>query len=161
MAYFAKLDSNSKVLQVLKVNDSEIINSQNQEDEEKGINYLRAITSWSSWKKTSYNTWGGKHYITDSVTGERTLSNDQSKAFRKNYAGIGYTYDESRDAFIPPKEFESWVLNETTCNWEPPVQAPNVLDPTDRNLYEWDESIQNWSVIGTLPEEPTPEEPTP
>ena len=78
MAYFAKLDSNSKVLQVLKVNDSEIINSQNQEDEEKGINYLRAITSWSSWKKTSYNTWGGKHYITDSVTGERTLSNDQS-----------------------------------------------------------------------------------
>ena len=100
MAYFAKLDSNSKVLRVLKVNNSEILNSQNQEDEEKGINYLRAITSSSSWKKTSYNTWGGKHYITDSVTGERTLSNDQSKAFRKNYAGIGYTYDENRNAFI-------------------------------------------------------------
>ena len=142
MAYFAKLDSNSKVLQVLKVNDSEIINSQNQEDEEKGINYLRAITSWSSWKKTSYNTWGGKHYITDSVTGERTLSNDQSKAFRKNYAGIGYTYDEDRDAFISPKPKTTWVLDENTCTWKPPIDRPQ-----DNKHYSWNEENQTWDLV--------------
>lgn len=87
-------------------------------------------------KRTSYNTKGGIHY-TDGVA-----SADQSKAFRKNYAGIGYTYDESRDAFIPPKPFDSWTLNETSCLWEAPVAYPD-----DGQMYEWNEETQTWDLI--------------
>ena len=86
-----------------------------------------------TYRQTSYNTRGGVHY-TDGVP-----SADQSKALRKNYAGIGYTFDEERDAFIPPKPYESWVLNEDTCLWEPPTPYP-----TDGGMYEWDESSGEW-----------------
>ena len=86
-----------------------------------------------TYRQTSYNTHGGVHYR-DGVP-----SLDQSKALRKNYAGIGYTYDEQRDAFIPPKPYESWVLNEDTCLWEPPTPYP-----TDGGMYEWDESSGDW-----------------
>jgi len=89
-------------------------------------------------KRTSYNTRGGVHY--DPQTGEPSA--DQSKAFRKNYAGIGYTYDESRDAFIPPKPFDSWTLNEDSCLWEAPVAMPD-----DGQQYSWNEETTSWDLI--------------
>ena len=92
-------------------------------------------------KRTSYNTRGGVHY-TDGEPSE-----DQSKAFRFNYSGIGYTYDEERDAFIPPKPFESWVLNEDTCLWEAPVAMPD-----DGEMYRWDEDDQTWDLIEPIEE---------
>ncbi|WP_288955250.1 hypothetical protein [uncultured Polaribacter sp.] len=87
-------------------------------------------------KRTSYNTRGGVHY-TDGAP-----SADQSKAFRKNYAGIGYTYDETRDAFIPPQPFDSWVLNETSCLWDAPVAYPE-----DGQQYTWNEETTSWDLI--------------
>jgi len=93
----------------------------------------------SEWVQTSYNTRGGKHCKPDSYE----PSADQSKALRKNYAGIGHKYDKDRDAFIPPKPFESWVLDEFSCNWESPVPYPsNGLQ------YFWDEEVTNW-VLST------------
>jgi hypothetical protein len=89
-------------------------------------------------RQTSYNTRGGIHYNPE--TGEPSA--DQSKALRYNYAGIGYTYDEDRDAFIPPKPFESWVLDEDTCLWEAPVAYPE-----DGESYEWDEELQEWTAL--------------
>jgi hypothetical protein len=81
------------------------------------------------WLKTSYNTFGGTHL-------------NGGTPFRKNYAGIGYTYDESRDAFIPPKPYDSWTLNESSCLWEAPVAYP-----TDGERYEWNEDEQQWDLI--------------
>ena len=89
-------------------------------------------------KRTSYNTKGGVYY--DPATGEPAA--DQSKAFRKNYAGIGYTYDETRDAFIPPKPFDSWLLNETSCLWEAPVAYPD-----DGQMYTWNEELGTWDLV--------------
>lgn len=90
------------------------------------------------WIKTSYNTKGGIHY--DPVSGEPSV--DQSKALRKNYAGIGYTYDKEKDAFIPPQPYLSWTLNEVTCLWEAPAPMP-----MDENIYIWDETILNWKEV--------------
>ena len=87
-------------------------------------------------KRTSYNTKGGVHY-TNGVP-----SDDQSKAFRKNYAGLGYTYDETRDAFIPPQPFDSWLLNEQSCLWEAPVAYPE-----DGQQYTWNEELGTWDLI--------------
>ena len=84
------------------------------------------------WIQTSYNTRGGVHYEPNS----NTPSSDQSKALRKNYAAVGYTYDKKRDAFIPPQQFPSWTLNETTCLWDPPMPQPS-----DGKAYLWDESL--------------------
>ena len=95
-------------------------------------------TSPGTWIQTSYNTRGGVHYNPE--TGEP--SEDQSKALRKNYAGIGYSYDHIKDAFIPPKIYVSWLLNETTCLWEPPIARPS-----DGNKYQWNETTQTWVVI--------------
>lgn len=95
-------------------------------------------SSPGQWIQTSYNTRGGVHY--DPATGEPSA--DQSKALRKNYAGIGYTYDAQRDAFIPPKPFASWVLNEDTCLWDAPVAMP-----TDGKRYNWDEATTSWVEI--------------
>jgi hypothetical protein len=94
--------------------------------------------SAGDWIQTSYNTYGGIHYNPE--TGEP--SDDQSKALRKNYAGIGYTYDRDKDVFIPPKPFQSWILNEDTCLWDSPVPMPN-----DGNSYEWNEDNQFWELI--------------
>jgi hypothetical protein len=80
-------------------------------------------------KRTSYNTRGGVH-------------SEGGVPFRKNYAGIGYSYDEVRDAFIPPKPFDSWILNETTCLWEAPVEYP-----TDGQQYQWNEEMGTWDLI--------------
>jgi len=82
-------------------------------------------------KRTSYNTHGGVHA-------------NGGTPFRKNYAGIGYTYDETRDAFIPPQPYDSWTLNETSCLWEAPVAYP-----TDGEAYEWNEETQTWDAITT------------
>ena len=127
MAHFAKLGENNIVVFVTVGRD---------EDNGKE-NELTARTG-DVYKQTSYNTRGGVHY--DPITNETSV--DQSKAFRKNYAGIGYTYDVSRDAFIPPKPFASWVLNEATANWDAPVPMP-----TDGKMYRWDESTIQWVVV--------------
>ena len=95
-------------------------------------------TSPGQWIKTSYNTRGGKHY--DPETGEESA--DQSKALRKNYAGIGFTYDQTRDAFIPPQPFASWTLNEDSCLWEAPVAMPD-----DGKRYTWDEDTTAWVEV--------------
>jgi hypothetical protein len=95
-------------------------------------------SSPGQWIKTSYNTRGGKHY--DPETGE--LSADQTKALRKNYAGIGFTYDAAKDAFIPPKPFNSWLLDEDTCLWEAPVAMPD-----DGKRYTWDEDTTAWVEV--------------
>ena len=124
MSHFAKLDANNIVTFVTKGR---------QEDDGKEQE-LNARTG-DVYRQTSYNTRGGIHYNAD--TGE--VSEDQSKAFRKNYAGIGYTFDEERDAFIPPKPFESWLLDEESCLWEAPVAYP-----TDGGMYTWDEASLSW-----------------
>lgn len=124
MAHFAKLNSNNVVVFVTVGRD---------EDNE---NDLTARTG-DVYKQTSYNTSMGVYR--DPVTNE--VAADQSKAFRKNYAGIGYTYDEQRDAFIPPKIYSSWILNESTCCWEPPI------DPPDSGEYSWNEENQTWDAI--------------
>ena len=98
-------------------------------------------SSPGTWIQTSYNTRGGIHYEPNS----NTPSQDQSKALRKNYAGLGFTYDSNKDAFIPPKPFNSWILNETTCLWEAPVAKPTTeLESTQ--YYDWNESIINWEI---------------
>ena len=90
------------------------------------------------WIQTSYNTRGGVHYQPNT----NEPSEDQSKALRKNYAGIGYSYDATKDAFIPPQPFNSWTLNEDTCLWDSPVAYP-----ADGKMYKWNEEIVNWEVI--------------
>ena len=90
------------------------------------------------WIQTSYNTRGGVHYTPNT----NEPSADQSKAIRKNYAGIGYSYDTTKDAFIPPQPFNSWTLNEDTCLWDSPVPYP-----VDGKPYKWNEEIVNWEVI--------------
>ena len=87
------------------------------------------------WIQTSYNTRGGIHYDPNTDL----PSEDQTKALRKNYASIGFTYDLNRDAFIEPKPFDSWILNEQTCQWDPPVEYPS-----DGNIYIWDEQTTSW-----------------
>jgi len=93
------------------------------------------------WIQTSYNTYGGKHY-TQNEEGVASESEDQTKALRKNFAGIGFTYDAAKDAFYEPKPYASWTLNETTCLWEAPVEYPD-----DGNNYIWNESITNWTEV--------------
>ena len=91
------------------------------------------------WIQTSYNTRGGIHYQPNT----NIPSADQSKALRKNYAGIGFTYDSTRDAFIPPKPYNSWLLNEDSCLWESPVPYPN-----DGKMYNWNEEQLCWIEYG-------------
>ena len=88
------------------------------------------------WVKTSYNTFGGVHYVPGNNSDLSTPSESQEKSLRKNYAGIGYTYDKERDAFIPPKPEDSWILNEETCQWECPLPYP-----TDGKSYDWDDDL--------------------
>jgi hypothetical protein len=122
MAHFAKLNAENYVV---------FITVARNEDEHREIEISQQ--TGEIYKRTSYNTSGGVHY----TNGEP--SQDQSKAFRKNYAGIGYYYDSIRDAFIPPKPYPSWILNEQTCLWESPIPYPN-----DGNTYQWNEETSNW-----------------
>lgn len=127
MAHFAELDANNVVLRVIVVND----------DVNNGENFCRALLG-GQWKQTTYtNT---LPYI--QVTPGRTVYSPTESIFRKNYAGPGYTYDVQRDAFIPPRSYASWVLNEATCQWDSPIPYP-----TDGNTYEWDETTQQWSSL--------------
>ena len=120
MAHFAKIE-NGIVTRVI-VADQEYIDS-----------YID--TTPGKWVQTSYNTHGGIYYTPHTATPDA----DQSKALRKNYAAVGYTYDEQRDAFISPKPFASWVLNEQSCTWEPPIPKPSGdID------HSWDEDNLEW-----------------
>lgn len=130
MAHFAKLDANNVVIFVTVGRD---------EDREEEL-FAR---TGDVYKQTSYNTRGGVHYQSDG-----TPSADQSKAFRKNYAGLGYTYDAGRNAFIPPKPYASWVLDEQTCLWNAPVAMPadaGTGEPPKR--YTWDEATTSWVEV--------------
>jgi hypothetical protein len=129
MASFAKIGLNNKVIEVLSVVNEVLHDSNGIEQESIGIDFLTKLTGYPLWKQTSYNTHGGVH-------------NNNGTPLRKNHAGIGYTYDETRDAFIASKPFNSWILNETTCQWEAPV-----VYPTDGQRYKWNEQIQNWELI--------------
>ena len=129
MASFAKIGLNSKVIEIQSVVNEVLHDSNGVEQESIGIDFLTKLTGWAIWKQTSYNTHGGIH-------------DNGGTPFRKNHAGIGYTYDEDRDAFITKKPYNSWILDEQTCNWEAPVSKPN-----DSNMYNWNEQIQNWELI--------------
>ena len=97
--------------------------------------FIDTLLNSEQWIQTSYNTHGGIHY--DPYT--KDPSSDQSKSLRKNYAGIGYKYNEIKDAFIVESSFESWILNESTCLWESPIPYPN-----DGKYYSWNEENQSW-----------------
>jgi hypothetical protein len=129
MASFAKIGLNNKVIEVLSVVNEVLHDANGVEQEVIGIDFLTKLTGYPVWVQTSYNTHGGIH-------------NNNGTPLRKNHAGIGYTYDEDRDAFIPKKPYNSFILNENTCNWEAPVVKPN-----DGNMYNWNEQIQNWELI--------------
>jgi hypothetical protein len=128
MAHFAQIDSNNIVIQVIVVADTDTADSQGNHDEFIGITFCQNLLG-GNWKQTSYNTQGGVH-------------SNGGTPYRKNYAGFGYTYDSSRDAFIPPKPFNSWVLNESTCLWDAPVAMPS-----DDKRYSWDENTVNWIEV--------------
>jgi hypothetical protein len=132
MASFAKIGLNSKVIEVVSVVNDVIKDSSGVEREELGIQFLNELYKWPIWKQTSYNTVGGIH-------------NNGGTPFRKNHAGIGYTYDEGRDAFIPKKPYNSWILNEQTCLWESPIPVPS--DASIDKRYRWNEQIKNWELI--------------
>ena len=129
MASFAKIGLNNKVIQVLSVHDNDCKDANGIEQEKLGVDFLTKLTGWAIWKQTSYNTIANVHRL-------------GGTPFRKNHAGIGYTYDEDRDAFIPPKPFKSWTLNETTCIWEAPVDYPN-----DGKIYDWNEETKQWELL--------------
>jgi len=121
MAHFAQIDVNNIVTRV-------IVAEQNFIDSGEVGN-----PSW--WIQTSYNTRGGVHYGDDGQP-------DGGVALRKNYAGVGFTYDSERDAFVPPRPYASWTLDEATCLWKAPVAYP-----TDGKIYNWNESIQTWVLL--------------
>lgn len=123
MAHFAEIDNNNVVLRVVVVDNKDTSDAQGVEKEHIGAAYLERLLG-GTWKQTSYNG-----------------------NIRKNYAGIGYTYDVALDAFVPPKPYPSWVLNSGTAQWEAPVPMP-----TDGKMYSWDEDSQDWKVA-ELPKE--------
>jgi hypothetical protein len=117
MAHFARLDETNNVIRVHVLNNAVITDSEGNEQEQLGVDFLTQHNGGAGWyKQTSYNG-----------------------NFRKNYAGVGFTYDPQRDAFIPPKDFPSWTLNEDTCRWNAPTPYPS-----DNKYYEWDEATLSW-----------------
>ena len=119
MAHFAKIGLNNIVTDVLVVANRETMDSNGVEHESIGVEFLKTLTGHETWIQTSYNG-----------------------NIRKNYAGVGYTYDSQRDAFIPPKPYPSWTLVEETCNWTAPVAMP-----TDEKKYSWDEATTSWIQV--------------
>jgi hypothetical protein len=120
MAHFAKLGLNSKVLNIHVVDNENLLDVDGKEQEQIGIDYLTQVHNYPFWVQTSYNN-----------------------TIRKNYAGICYRYDNERDAFIPPKPFTSWKLNEDTCQWEAPTPYPG----DENTKYMWDEEVQDWAIL--------------
>ena len=135
MASFAKIGLNGKVIEILSVVNEVLHDANGVEQEAIGIDFLTKLTGWAIWKQTSYNTHGGVHQL-------------GGTPLRKNHAGIGYIYDEDRDVFIPPKPFNSWVLNEDTCLWEAPIPMPELTQEQidNKNYYTWNETNQNWEL---------------
>ena len=135
MGHFALLNSEN-IVTFVTVSRDEDDNRELEISQQTGDKYRR----------TSYNTRGGVHYRSDN----NTPSEDQTKAFRKNYAGLGYSYDEQRDAFIPPKPYPSWVLDEFSCLWDSPIPYPDItnipLPYQIYNRYFWSEEIANWEL---------------
>ena len=136
MAHFAKLGTGNIVTRVT------VVSNDIATTEQAGIDFLNTLHKTNDvWKQTSYNTQGGVHKL-------------GGTPFRKNYAGMGYSYDEDRDAFIPPQRYKGWVLNETTCQWEAPISYPetttqNLTDedgnPTN-DIYYWNEELLDWKI---------------
>ena len=139
MARFAKLDDNNVVLAVHVIHNNELLDDSGNENEQKGIDFLTSLYGHTHWKQCSYNTYGGVH-----VNG--------GMPFRKNYPDVFFTYDVTRDAFIPPKPFDSWILNEDTCVWDPPTPRPHHDDPEIAKLYKyvWDEDKWNSEQNGWI-----------
>ena len=124
MAHFAKLGVGNIVERVA------VVSNDIATTEQAGMNFLNNLYNTRDvWKQTSYNTQGGVHML-------------GGTPFRKNYASKGYTYDQEKDAFIPPKPYASWTLNESTCLWDPPVDYPD-----DGNRYDWNETTKQWDLI--------------
>jgi hypothetical protein len=118
MAHFAQIDENNIVQQVIVVHNNELLDENGYEKESKGIQFCESLLG-GFWVQTSYNA-----------------------SFRKNFAGIGYTFDRVRQAFISPKPYNSWILNEDTCHWEAPTPMPD-----DGKMYSWDEKTTSWVEI--------------
>ena len=133
MASFAKIENNI-VTTVISVVNEVLKDSNGIEQETIGIQFLKTLYNEPNaiWKQTSYNTHGNVHSL-------------GGTPFRKNHAGIGFTYDSNRDAFIAPKPFNSWILNENTCLWNAPVSYP--VDNNVNNMYKWNEEILNWELM--------------
>ena len=125
MAHFAKIGLNSKVISVHSIHNNELKDANGVEDENLGIEFLTNLHGWSIWKQTSYDG-----------------------SIRKNFAGVGHTYDEDRDAFISPKKFNSWILNEETCQWDAPVVMPELTQEQidNKNSYNWNEETKQWDL---------------
>ena len=124
MATFAKIGSGNIVEQVVAVSN-EVATT-----EQAGVEFLQNLyNDTATWKQTSYNTYGGVHSL-------------DGTPFRKNFAGVGYTYDETKNAFIAPKPYASWVLDDDTCLWEAPVAYPD-----DDKLYTWNEDTTSWDAV--------------
>jgi hypothetical protein len=124
MAHFAKLGVGNIVEQVI------VVSNDIATTEKAGVDFINKLyNTRDAWRQTSYNTRNGVHIFNE-------------VPYRKNYARIGYSFDTQRDAFIPPKPFNSWVLNEDTCNWESPVAMP-----IDDNNYNWNEQTLSWDII--------------
>ena len=146
MAHFAKLGANGKVIQVLTLNNSDMLNADGVEDESVGQQYLETHNNWPAqmWIQTSYNTTRNTHN-----------SGDNSKAFRGNYAGIGYEWDENNNIFWPKKPYASWVKHIESASWKSPIgDAPALTaEQTSQNeagthlwIYNWNESGQSWDL---------------
>lgn len=124
MAHFAKINSENLVTEVIVINNDVILDSNGEEQESLGVDFCKQIYGDGTYKQTSYNS-----------------------KIRKNMATVGSTYDTSRDAFIRPKRYSSWVLDESTCRWIPPVEQPSDSEANGGNvLYHWDESSKKWKV---------------
>ena len=150
MAHFAKLGANSKVIQVLTMDNDKMLNADGVEDETVGQQWLETHNNWPAqmWIQTSYNTVNNTHN-----------SGDNSKAFRGNYAGIGYTWDEDNQIFWPKKPFASWVKNTTDARWQSPIgDAPDLTEEqTSQNEaethswgYVWNEANTTWDLTDAL-----------
>jgi hypothetical protein len=147
MAHFAKIGLNGKVLQVLTLNNSDMLNADGVEDETVGQQYLETHNNWTAqmWIQTSYNTYNNQH-------------RNGGTPFRGNYAGIGYTWDEDNEMFFPKKPYASWVKHIKSASWKSPIgDAPELTDAqitentnkTHNWSYNWNEENQSWDLTNS------------